>query len=124
MFDAHLPNQRPPKNRPAGSSATSTRRPLPLPKRVSPEVFIHPDYVILRTMNNDHALRSEQRDGFLSAKVIEQSGRRQLQLHLRFEGRDHAFGNTGTVDLDLYLPLEELPKLTRLEAPDSVSAKP
>ncbi|MEM3402759.1 MAG: hypothetical protein QXH08_06030 [Candidatus Hadarchaeales archaeon] len=78
-------------------------------------MFIHPDYVILRTMNNDHALRSEQRDGFLSAKIIEQSGRRQLHLHLRFEGRDHAFGNTGTVDLDLYLPLEELPKLIHLK---------
>ena len=85
-----------------------------LPALLAPERLLAVDYCILRSRNSAHALRSEQRGGLLYAKLVRAAAGPQVHLHLRFEGRDHAFGPTGVVDLDLYLPVEELEKLKKL----------
>lgn len=85
-----------------------------LPALLAPERLLAADYCILRSRNSTHALRSEQKGGLLYVKLVRAPAGPQVHLHLRFEGKDHAFGPSGVVDLDLYLPVEELEKLKKL----------
>ena len=78
---------------------------------ISEEVRLPVDYVILRGMQSKRAYRSVTREPgqICWIKVVkdEELGY-QLQVHVRFFGRDFWFGEAEDIDLDFYLPIPDL----------------
>ena len=83
----------------------------PLPLVISEEVHLPVDYVILRGMQSRRAYRSVTRepgqDVWIKIVKDDELGY-QLQIHVRFFGRDFWFGEAEDIDIDFYLPIPNL----------------
>lgn len=84
-----------------------------LPQLIGKEHLLQIHYAILRFMKNKTAYKTKQEptDVIFSIKPIQEKNLPpQYHLHLRFPGKDHYTNQDEIIDLDLYLPIEELKK--------------
>lgn len=66
---------------------------------------MHTNYLILRFKNAEKAYKIDQdQPTIFTFKKIVEEGKEQLQIHLRFEGKDHWHGLEDNIDLDIYVP--------------------
>jgi hypothetical protein len=87
-----------------------------LPRLLSREALLKIDYAIARFMDSKRAYRTEQNpEGtiFSIKRVDGGTLGSQVQLHLRFKGRDRIFGGTDTLDIDAYVRVEEWAKVEK-----------
>jgi len=87
-----------------------------LPQRIGYEVWLRPRYAIARFMNCKIAFRTEDNQPMiLTVKPIsEKNVGDQIQLHLRFKGKDYWNNISDVLDVDVYIPIEEWKKVVRL----------
>ncbi|MBK5093192.1 MAG: hypothetical protein JJE48_06725 [Actinobacteria bacterium] len=88
-----------------------------LSPRTGDEVWIKPDYAIARFMGSKVAFKTVGDSGMIcTAKPIQERNREpQVQLHVRFIGTDVWKGVKDTVDIDVYIPLDEWDKLIEVK---------
>jgi len=87
-----------------------------LSQRIGYEVFLRPSYVIARFMKSKVAFKTSQDQPMLcTIKPITEKGiGDQVQIHLRFEGKDLLNKLDDVLDVDVYIPIEEWKKVVRL----------
>lgn len=87
-----------------------------LSESVSKEVWIKPSYAIARFMKSKKAFKTEQDQPMIcTGKFIKEVNVPiQLQLHLRFDCKDHYDGEKEVFDLDLYIPVDEVEGIVNL----------
>jgi len=76
------------------------------------EVWIKPDYLILRFMKSRKAYKTRQNQPMIfTVKLIDG----QVHIHVRFDGRDKWFNDMDTLDFDVYVPIKEFEKLLEMK---------
>lgn len=89
-----------------------------LPPMTAKEVWLSPDYIIARFMNTKTAYKTAQhpKGVILTIKPIQEQGLpEQIQVHLRFKGRDHWNGDKEQeIDIDIYIDKVEWLKVLKI----------
>jgi hypothetical protein len=87
-----------------------------LPKKIGPEIWLNPDYAIARFTYHKTAFKTLQNQKMiLTFKLIQEKNLDpQVQVHLRFLGRDLWEGKEDILNIDFYIPLTEWKKLEDL----------
>jgi hypothetical protein len=87
-----------------------------LSTRTGIEIWMKPRYAIARFMNNKSAFKTtENQDMIFTMKpIIEKNCPPEIQIHLRFDGKDFWNGQKDTLDIDVYIPTEEFLKIFSL----------
>lgn len=81
-----------------------------LPDKLGGEVFLQNVYAICRFMESKKAYKTKQNQPMiltLKPTITSRELGPQIQLHLRFHGRDEWFKEEDTIDVDAYVPVEE-----------------
>lgn len=86
-----------------------------LPKIIRREVFLKVDYIICRFKQSKEAYKITQRitKTFFTIKKVNgiDTHENQYHFHIRFHGKDKWKNKSDIIDIDLYIPTEELKKL-------------
>ena len=88
-----------------------------LSKIIGKEVWLRPRYVIARFMNKKTAFKTTDfQPVLLTIKpIIEENIGKQIQLHLRFKGKDYWNNLSDTLDIDVYIPFNEWKKIKEVK---------
>lgn len=88
-----------------------------LPKTISTEHWLKPSYAIARFMKSKKAFKTEQEQSMIfTMKVIrEKNLPDQLQIHARFDCKDYYTGEKENLDIDVYIPFEEVKQIVNIK---------
>ena len=84
-----------------------------LSEKTGREIWLKPSYAIARFKRHKAAFKTfENQKMILTVKPIQEKNLDpEIQIHLRFVGRDLWDGKEGILDIDFYIPLTEWQKL-------------
>jgi len=85
-----------------------------LPPKISQEIFLNVDYCILRMNKHVETYKIDQKQPhtfFTFKQIQEKNLPKQHHIHLRFNGKDDFSDCKDTIDIDIYIPINELSKL-------------
>jgi hypothetical protein len=87
-----------------------------LSKRIGEELWLKPRYAILRFMKNKSAFKTEEFPSmiFTLKPIKEINIEEEIQLHIRFDGKDLWNGLQDVIDVDVYIPVEEFLKVASM----------
>jgi len=87
-----------------------------LSKKISNEIWLKPRYAIARFMKKKIAFKTNEFQPMIfTLKIIkEKLIEEEIQLHLRFKGKDFWNNLDDDLDIDIYIPVKEFEKVKEL----------